>query len=148
MCSEGYRTWSVCLCVCVCVCVCVCYHAFYHYVQQDRQRATPTDSALYWLDFKTDNFIKVLRSGVIAWKTSKQANMLMSLSSPEAVFTHFRDQQSTDTTWRTTGESSIVSEASYRGRGPANRKKGPWIAVRKCAFCEQSTYMCAIVWTI
>ena len=65
-------------------------------------------------------FVKVLRSKVMARNTSEKANMLISLSSPQAVFAHFRDQRSTGTTWRTTGESSVVSEVNYRGRGPAS----------------------------
>ena len=28
--SEGYSTWSVCLCVCVCVCVCFCVSVTQH----------------------------------------------------------------------------------------------------------------------
>ena len=45
------------MCVCVCVCVCV-YNVFCYHAQQAVQRASPTSSALHWLDFKTGNFRK------------------------------------------------------------------------------------------
>ena len=40
--------------------------------------------------------------------------MLVSLRSPSTAFVHFRNQRSMATTWRTTGEPSIASEASKR----------------------------------
>ena len=63
--------------------------------------------------------------------------MLISLSSPRAVIAHFRYQRSTGTTRRTTGESSIAPEPSYRGRGPASGEKidrSMAITVHACAF--------------
>ena len=74
--SEGYCTWSVSLSVCSSV----CYHVFCHYAEQGGQKAIPTGSVPHWLDFKMVIFVKVLRSKVMAWKPSKQANMLMSMA--------------------------------------------------------------------
>ena len=50
--SEGYSTWSVCLCVCVSV----CYHVFCHGAQQCAQQDIPAASAGHEQSFKNGVF--------------------------------------------------------------------------------------------
>ena len=73
--SGGYCTWSVCLCVCVCV---------YDYSRSvgnetayERYQRVQCHAGLI---FKMAIFVQVLRSKVMAWKPSEQANMLMSMA--------------------------------------------------------------------
>ena len=71
--SEGYCIWSVCVSVC------------YHYsgttgykTAKERYLRPQCDVAM---DFKKVIFLKLLRSKVMAWKTSEKANMLISTQS-------------------------------------------------------------------
>ena len=102
------------------------------------------------MNIKKAIFLKLLRLKVMAWNRSEKANMLISLSSPRAVIAHFRYQRSTGTTRRTTGESSIAPEPSYRGRGPASGEKidrSMAITVHACAFNLHTRVRYSAVWT-
>ena len=77
--SEGYGTWSVCVCV-----------SIDDYSQTVGNEATKQQ--YQQVQCYTGLILKVLHSKVMVRNTSKKANMLISLSSPEAVFTHLRNQ--------------------------------------------------------
>ena len=53
----------------------------------------------------------------------ERPNMLMTSSSTPTPFTHFQHNQSTATTWRTTGEPSISPDTGYRGRQQVREEK-------------------------
>ena len=57
------------------VCLSVCYHIFCHYMYaQGGQKAIPTGSVPHWLNLKMAIFVKVLRSKLMAKRTSQYAN--------------------------------------------------------------------------
>ena len=91
--SEGYSTWSMCLCV--------CYHVFCRYAQRDGQKAIPTGSVPHWLYLKNGDFVKNAAFKSYGVKQSEGANMQISTGLPRPAL-------------RTLEAAEIVTQGEYR----------------------------------
>ena len=89
--SEGYSTWSVSPSVRPSVCLSVTTFSATTRNKTAKKRNQRVQCHTGFI-FKMAIFVKVLRSKVMAWKPSEQANMLMSMAYLDQIFCLFRAQ--------------------------------------------------------
>ena len=127
--SEGYGTWSVCVCLCVCLSVRTYSRTTRNKAAKKRHQWVQFHTGLI---FKQAIFVKPLRSKV---KRSAKANMLMSTASPRPVFAALHTVMASQVTQRSSRESKAAFKRYPRIQvSSRSEKRGVHLSLYACVY--------------